>query len=40
MSLTFSIDTEDCFGKKNNVELKDNGANIDVTDSNKDEYIE
>jgi len=30
---------EDCFGDRKTVELKPNGANIDVTDSNKYEYI-
>jgi len=38
--LTFACDTEDSFGNKENIELKPNGANIDVTDSNKDEYID
>ncbi|ORX64502.1 HECT-domain-containing protein [Anaeromyces robustus] len=40
LCLTFSIDTEDCFGTHKKVELKPNGASIDVNDSNKNEYIE
>jgi len=38
--LTFSMDTVDCFGNHKTIELKPNGANIDVTDSNKNEYID
>jgi len=38
--LTFSMDVEDCFGEKKTIDLKPNGANIDVTESNKNEYIE
>jgi len=38
--LTFSTEIEDCFGNKKTIELKPNGANIDVTDSNKNEYID
>jgi len=38
--LTFSRDIEDCFGHHQTIELKPNGANIDVTDENKNEYIE
>eukprot|EP00833_Pecoramyces_ruminatium_P009760 jgi/Orpsp1_1/1183792/evm.model.c7180000086732.1 len=38
--LTFTMDTEDCFGNRKTIELKPNGANIDVTDLNKHEYIE
>jgi len=34
------MDTEDCFGNRTTIELKPNGANINVTDSNKNEYIE
>jgi len=37
--LTFSMNIEDCFGNKNTIELKPNGANINVTDYNKNEYI-
>jgi len=33
------MDFKDCFGNHKNIELKPNGANIDVSDSNKDEYI-
>jgi len=40
LDLTFKIDIEDCFGNKENIKLKRNGANIEVIDSNKDEYIE
>jgi len=40
LCLTFSIDVEDSFGNKKCVELKENGINIDVTDFNKNEYIE
>eukprot|EP00833_Pecoramyces_ruminatium_P007735 jgi/Orpsp1_1/1181767/evm.model.c7180000078511.1 len=38
--LTFSIGVNDCFNDKKTVELKENGSNIDVTDSNKNEYID
>jgi len=37
--LNFTLNMEDCFGNYKTVELKPNGANIDVTDSNKYEYI-
>ncbi|OUM60096.1 hypothetical protein PIROE2DRAFT_14222, partial [Piromyces sp. E2] len=40
LSLTFEIEEKDCFGNRHKIELKTNGANIDVTDSNKQEYIE
>ena len=30
---------KDCFGNKKTIELKPNGEYIDVTDSNKVEYI-
>jgi len=33
------MDMEDCFGNRKTIELKPNGVNIDVTDSNKNEYI-
>jgi len=33
------MDIEDSFGNHKTIELKRNGSNIDVTDSNKDEYI-
>jgi hypothetical protein len=39
LCLTFVIDEIDCFGNHNKKELKPNGANIDVTDANKQEYI-
>jgi len=38
--LTFTIDEEDGFGGKHSVELKENGANIPVTDENKQEYVD
>lgn len=38
LMLTFCVD-EELFGTKNQRELKANGANIDVTNENKDEYI-
>jgi ankyrin repeat protein len=38
--LTFELDTEDCFGNHNKIELKPNGASINVTDFNKNEYID
>jgi len=34
------MDVKDEFGNINTIELKPNGANIDVTDDNKNEYIE
>ena len=34
------MDIEDSFGNRKTIELKPNGANIDVTDANKNEYIE
>jgi len=37
--LNFTTDIEDCFSNHKTVELKPNGADIDVTDSNKNEYI-
>jgi len=36
--LTFTADSDE-FGKKKTTELKENGQNIAVTDSNKDEYV-
>jgi len=33
--LNFTMDIEDNFGNHKTIELKPNGANIDVTDSNK-----
>jgi len=38
--LTFEIEEDDCFGNHRKVSLKPNGANIDVTDYNKFEYID
>jgi len=38
--LTFEIEEDDCFGNHKKVSLKPNGANIDVTDENKNEYID
>lgn len=38
LELTFSLD-EDVFGQKTQHELKPGGANIEVTNDNKDEYI-
>ena len=38
LMLTFCVD-EESFGQTIQRELKPNGANIDVTDANKDEYI-
>lgn len=38
LMLTFCVD-EELFGTKNQRELKPNGAEIDVTNENKDEYI-
>jgi len=39
LCLTFTMDIEDVFGNRKTIELKPNGANIDVTDSNKNEFI-
>jgi len=39
LGLDFTLITEDCFGNHKTVELMPNGAKIDVTDSNKNEYI-
>jgi len=39
LGLYFSIEEEDCFNNRNIIELKPNGANIEVTDENKFEYI-
>lgn len=38
LELTFALD-EDSFGSTSQHELKPNGANIPVTQENKDEYI-
>lgn len=38
LDLTFAVD-EDSFGHTSQYELKTNGANIPVDNSNKDEYI-
>lgn len=38
LELTFSLD-EETFGHTSHHELKTNGANIPVTQENKDEYI-
>jgi len=38
--LTFSMDIKDEFGNIKTIELKPDGANIDVTDENKNEYID
>eukprot|EP00833_Pecoramyces_ruminatium_P010392 jgi/Orpsp1_1/1184424/evm.model.c7180000089453.1 len=38
--LTFQMEIKDCFGHHKTIELKPDGANIDVTDSNKYEYID
>jgi len=38
--LNFTMDIKDSLGNHKTIELKPNGANIDVTDSNKNEYIE
>jgi len=35
----FTMDIEDNFGNHKTIELKPNSADIDVTDSNKNEYI-
>jgi len=39
LGLDFTLNIEDCFGNRKTIELKPGGANIDVTDSNKFEYI-
>jgi len=39
MGFCFAKDEEDCFGVKQTIELKPNGANIPVTDENKQEYV-
>ncbi|KAG4083630.1 HECT-domain-containing protein [Neocallimastix lanati (nom. inval.)] len=39
MGFVFAKDEEDCFGVKQTIELKPGGANIPVTDENKQEYI-
>jgi len=39
LGLDFTLNIEDCFGNRKTIELKPNGATIDVTDSNKFEYI-
>jgi len=38
--LTFQMEINDCFGHHKTIELKPNGANLDVDDSNKHEYID
>jgi len=38
--LDFTMDIKDCFGQHKTIELKPNGADINVTDYNKNEYIE
>jgi len=38
--LTFETEKEDCYGEHKKIELKPNGANIFVNDSNKNEYID
>ncbi|ORX82300.1 HECT-domain-containing protein [Anaeromyces robustus] len=38
--LTFTKDEEDCFGVKRTIDLKPDGANIPVTEENKQEYID
>jgi len=38
--LTFTVEELDCFKYRNVIELKPNGANIDVTNENKHEYVE
>ncbi|OUM58974.1 hypothetical protein PIROE2DRAFT_47494 [Piromyces sp. E2] len=40
LCLTFALDIEDCFGAHKKIELKPNGATIDVNDYNKYEYID
>jgi len=40
LGLDFTLNMEDCFGNHKTIELKPNGTNINVTDSNKNEYIE
>ena len=39
LDLTFTVE-EDKFGELVEIELKENGKNIPVTDDNKKEYIE
>ena len=39
LGLTFSVDQEE-FGETKEVELKEGGKEIDVTDENKAEYVE
>jgi len=39
LCLNFALNIEDCFGNHKTIELKPNGANINVTDFNKNEYI-
>lgn len=39
LALTFEVDEEE-FGVVRNVELKENGASIDVTEENKREYVD
>jgi len=39
LGLDFTLNIGDCFGNHKTIELKPNGANIDVTDSNKFEYV-
>jgi len=39
LCLNFTLNIIDCFGNHKTIELKPNGAIIDVTDSNKNEYI-
>ena len=40
LCLNFTLNEDDCFGNHKTIELKPNGTNIDVADSNKNEYIE
>jgi len=40
LCLNFTLDMEDCFGNHKTIELKPDGENINVTDSNKYEYID
>ena len=40
LCLNFTLNEDDCFGNHKTIELKPNGTNIDVTDSNKNEYVE
>ena len=39
LGLDFTLNIKDCFGNHTTIELKPNGANIEVNDSNKYEYI-